>query len=168
MGVDTKGFIYGKNKDRFSKEALVGYFHQKYTGVKVIQEEWQEKCSFMEILFTDGEDNRLLRVYYDYTSYRNEGYPKLEDYYIILFNLGMWGNSVETIKGIVSLFGGGYVLENDCYDDWYLIDGADNNIPEITLLSTVMTKYGVDEKTATEWIDIYQKVCSLDDESEVK
>lgn len=160
MSVDTNGFLYGNNKANFNLSKLVSYLESAgYTDVRI--RDTHDK-NYHIVTFNDGKDGRNLSVFTRYTSYKHEGYPKLEDNFIILFSFGNWGNSISIMKGIVSAFGGGYILENDCNDDYYLIEGNNNKIPEITFIQKIKIKYNLDDKTACEWKIIYDKVKEIE------
>lgn len=162
MGINTKGFIYGKNKDNYSTEALVQYLKEIYTNVKIHRSGMSLEWEYLRAPFTDGEDHRDLSVHYNYTSFKSEGYPDICDESIVLFDLNCWGNSIKIIEGIVAYFGGGYMVDNDCdTDDWYIVSSENSEIPEITLHNKVMVTYELSEKEATEWVQHYMWVKAL-------
>lgn len=133
MGVNTKGFIHSENAKKFHDILpLIDYIRDNYEVTGVYPVNWEG----IQISFKDGEDKRLLSVFTRYSSYVNEDYPKFKNTatfspytdkgYIVLFDVNCWGNSVDIIKGIVSHFGGGYMIENDCNDNWIEVKNENN------------------------------------------
>lgn len=121
MSISTKGFLYAENKKNFTIEKLVELLRSKFDGVKLRKTHID---NYLIIMFYDDDDSyRVLSVFTQYESYKYEGYPELNDDYIILFDLGLWGNSLKIITDILKSFGGGYIVENDCNDDWEIVAG---------------------------------------------
>ena len=105
MGVDSKAIIRpGTNLGE-----LVEFIEKRY-GEVVVDPTHAEY--FFYLRFRDGEDNRLLAVFYDRMAERDYGIHG------VLLSLGLWGNAVDILKGFCEEFGG-YLDENDCDDEDY-------------------------------------------------
>lgn len=129
MGCNTKGFIHSENASRFNFIDLIKFIEKEYGEIKTL---YPSSSGYMTISFMDNKDGRMLSVFQGYKSYIDEDYPKFKNNngnnfskpYITLFDLGLWGNSIDIITKIIKYFGGGYIIENDCGEkDWYLIKG---------------------------------------------
>lgn len=155
MGVNTQGFLFGEAKIIFSIEKLILYLSSKYENVKL---EKNIINDYYVISFLDGDDQRRLSLHTFYTSYKDEGYPELDDDYIILFDLSLWGNSVTIIKSIIAFFGGGYIIENDCTDDYYIIPVEESENIKISNVHKIMSSCFVDSMEATKMLKIYEKI----------
>lgn len=162
MGVDTKGFLFGENKENFSIEKLVQYLDTNYTDVGLGSLFNEKDCL---IYFKDSNEWRMLFLFQNYSSYCHENYPNLEDGSIILFDLGCWGNSVKIMEGILEEFGGGYIIENDCNDDWKLITSDRNNRDiQISNITKIMVGLSIDNKKASEYYKIYNDIKDIMEE----
>lgn len=108
MGVDTKAII---RKD-VSLDELVKFIANNYDNTEVHSTDMNY---MFQISFKDGDDKRLMFCFFNEYG--------LSDYGINgnLLSFGCYGNSVSIMKNILNEFGG-YILENDCEDDWYPIN----------------------------------------------
>lgn len=109
MGVDTKAIIR-KGTSIFEIE---DYLKTKYTDVEIHS---TRTDGFFPAYFKDGKDNRNMSVFiekYALIDYNIDG---------VLLSFGLWGNSIEIMKGLCQHFGG-YLDENNCDDkDFYPIN----------------------------------------------
>lgn len=127
MGCDTKGFVVTDNFDvreigkRVCDVIKTIHTHNPDTLIKntnlFVKPEYDPEWNFFVFNFRDGGDNRKMFVFMGSSDFE-ECYKIGKDG--IIFNLGMWGNSVELIKKFLDAFqdmGECYIQENDCGDD---------------------------------------------------
>ncbi len=150
MGVDTKAII---RKDVTLVE-LVNYLKAQYEDVTVYT---TGSDTFFQIGFVDGEDERLMSCHFNACAkndYDIEG---------ILLSLSLWRNSIEIMKGICEYFGG-YIIENDCNDEWYIInlekfESAKEITPIDVFKNKVIARLGYDKlKIALELFEEYKNI----------
>ena len=124
MGISTKGFIHSANAKDFNWKDAIDYISSMYKIIRIKPVE-----DGMYIGLKDGDEYRQIQILDRYASYVVEDYPEIANTakvsilpnaksYIVSFSLGYGGNSVEIIRDIVSHFGGGYMIEDDCNRDW--------------------------------------------------
>lgn len=172
MGVDTKGKIKGFIRP----EEIVNFISQKYdknvsnhvsvSRVCPISEctwdhnmnehseddkNWYDLCGF--ICFNHNGDSRMLFYHYSNINhlenlnyYKNCGLEDMVRAETTSLSLGMWNNSVEIIKDIVTHFGGGWIDEDDCdSEEYYPIesnpDGSIKPVIKVTM-QDIYDKFG--------------------------
>lgn len=131
MGCDTKGLVMTKEKNPFKifgtiKKSLEGMMLEK-TGCERLFDTYRKdgfsgiSCELTDISgmlivsFEYAGEKRDLHVHLDCDNDgKNCGYLNGKK---IILSFGMWGSSIELMKGIVQglkVFGDGYLIENDC------------------------------------------------------
>ena len=108
MSADTNTII---RKDITLVE-LVDYLKTQYKDVAVYITSFDY---FFQIGFVDGEDKRLLSCFFNSYAKNNYGIEG------VFLSLSLCNNSIKIMKGICKYFGG-YIIENDCGDEWYVIN----------------------------------------------
>lgn len=107
MGVQTKGLIHS----RFSVEQVETVL-EKRLNMKV--ESITYSCGFFQVVFKHEDTRRQLAFHPNVTDYPLDGH-------ILTLGADMLGQTI--MRQIVEVFGGLYT-ENDCQDNWQLIEGS--------------------------------------------
>lgn len=150
MGVDTKAII---RKDVTLVE-LVEYVKTQYEDVTVYTTDFDD---FFQIGLVDGEDERLMSCFFNHYA---KHYYEIDG---VLLSLSLWRNSIGIMKGICKYFGG-YIIENDCNDEWYVINlDKFESAKEITPLDVfenrVIARLGYDKLSiALELFEEYKNI----------
>ena len=133
MGCDTKGLVMTKEKNPFKifttikstlekmmleksgADSLFGMY--RVDGFSSIHCELSDISGMLIVSFQYAGEKRDLHVHLDCDNdEKNCGYLNGKK---IILSFGMWGSSIELMKGIVQglkVFGDGYLIENDCGD----------------------------------------------------
>lgn len=141
MGVDTKAIIRKGVKIEDIEKAM----SSKYKNVRVEKTLMQQ---YFYILFEDGEDKRNMAISYNGSCKEDNGIDG------IWCSLGMWGNSVETMRYLCETFGG-YIDENDCDDkgfypiNFHLYEQGEEFTPLDVFTNKIISELGYEnlEKT---------------------
>lgn len=110
MGINTQGYFSPEIKTDQIEDILNNKFNVETTIEKTHNE------NFKQIFFNYKGESRILSVFENYTDKLHTDQDK-----VTLIDLNLWGSSVELIKGIVEEYGG-YMVENDCSDEWAYIE----------------------------------------------
>jgi len=113
MGVNTQGIIHSQYKLNDIVEVLSKKFKVNITVEKTHTEDYKIAS------FTYKDEKRRLSIFENYNDKQHVGFAGVGK--VTLLDLNLWGSSIELIEGIVKEFGG-YVVNNDCSDDWRHIE----------------------------------------------
>ena len=150
MGVDTKAII----RIDVTLVELVDYLKTQYEDVVIYT---THADYFFQIGFIDGEDECLMSCFFNDCA--------KNDYEIagVLLSLSLWNNSIQIMKGICEYFGG-YIIENDCGDEWYIInlekfESAKETTPLDEFKNKLVSSLGCDKlRIALELFEEYKNI----------
>jgi hypothetical protein len=151
MGVDTKAILAASATVEKIKEAL----EKRYSNVEVHNTSFSH---FFNIYFKDGLDERRLSISTDINPDEHGGIDG------VWVNLSYWGNSVQIIEYLCSVFGG-YIDRKDCdsigYEPCYPELYAANSKPDPigAFRNEVIAKLGYEKlPIAMELFDKYKSL----------
>jgi hypothetical protein len=128
MSVDTKGILLG----RFSAQEIANILSENLYEVKSIdfgvyldsdnpKNFWWVKDDYINIIDSACSINPKRRMQV-FQSDKNRDYLTItKENDITILTLGCFGNSVGIIKSVV-MKTGGWLLENDCDDNWIFLE----------------------------------------------
>ncbi|MFO1442867.1 hypothetical protein KDN24_06515 [Bacillus sp. Bva_UNVM-123] len=111
MGVDTDGRISNKHGVKDIQRAL----KHKFNINNNISDTHSK--DYYVLSFDYKGENRNLSVFENYVD-DYDGKPGTH------MSLGMWGSSIELMRGILEMYGG-EIKENDCSDEWKYVSPSD-------------------------------------------
>jgi hypothetical protein len=118
MGINTQGFF---NSD-IKTEDIEDLLNNKFNVETKIENTGSK--DYKQIHFTYKDEKRMLSVFENYPDKSHTGHDK-----VTLIDLNFWGKSVEIIRGIVEEYGG-YMVEDDCSDEWFYVNKIDQLFSE--------------------------------------
>ena len=115
MGINTQGII----EHRFGVSDVIEVLANKF-NVNPVIEDTHDK-NFKSIFFNYKGEDRIMSVFVNYSDLEHIGFTGMR--MVTLIDLNLWGSSIELIEGVVEEFGG-YMVDDDCSDDWRFVEIA--------------------------------------------
>ena len=115
MGINTQGVM----NSRVEVSDIVEVLERKFNVITEIEDTHDK--DYKQIVFDYNGEDRRMSVFVNYNDHSHIGFTGMNE--VTLIDLNLWGSSIELIEGIVEEYGG-YMVDNDCSDDWRYVEAS--------------------------------------------